>query len=163
MQQLTATAPPGRRGLVATLAACAAWLALLYAFRFGFMEIEAEADPCLNDPLGALCRARAVIGMSIHLQLFGTAALVLALAAHLRLGRFRRALALAGLFAALLALVLYNVRYGAPAAVVALLAPSPIHKRTCIGRIAHDLVDRRVCWWLPHDLSAHCSMQLATR
>lgn len=122
MQQLTATAPPGRRGLVATLAACAAWLALLYAFRFGFMEIEAEADPCLNDPLGALCRARAVIGMSIHLQLFGTAALVLALAAHLRLGRLKRALALAGLFAALLALVLYNVRYGAPAAVIALLA-----------------------------------------
>ena len=29
---------------------------------------------------------------------------------------------MAGLFAALLALVLYNVRYGAPAAVVALLA-----------------------------------------
>ena len=54
MQQLTATAPPGRRGLVATLAACAAWLALLYAFRFGFMEIEAEADPCLNDPQGSL-------------------------------------------------------------------------------------------------------------
>ena len=101
MQQLTATAPPGRRGLVATLAACAAWLALLYAFRFGFMEIEAEADPCLNDPLGEMFRARAVIGMSIHLQLFGTAALVLALAAHLRLGRFRRALALAGLFASL--------------------------------------------------------------
>jgi len=63
-----------------------------------------------------------VIGMSIHLQLFGTAALVLALAAHLRLGRLKRALALAGLFAALLALVLYNVRYGAPAAVIALLA-----------------------------------------
>ena len=62
MQQVPATAQPGQRGLVATVAAGAAWLALLYAFRFGFMEIEAEADPCLNDPLGAVCRARAVIG-----------------------------------------------------------------------------------------------------
>lgn len=118
------TAPASRRWPpVARLAlACAAWLSLLYAFRFGFMEIEAEADPCLSDPLGTLCRARAAIGMSIHLQLFGTLAIVLALAAHLRLGRWRHGLALAGLFAALLALVLYNVRYGAPAAVIALLA-----------------------------------------
>jgi hypothetical protein len=60
--------------------------------------------------------------MSIHLQWFGAAALVFALAAHLRLGRWRRAVALAGLFAALLALVLYNVRFGAPALVLALLA-----------------------------------------
>ena len=122
MEPLTAAATPGRRPMVRLAAACAAWLALLYAFRFGFMEIEAEADPCLNDPLGSLCRVRAVLGMSIHLQWFGAAALVLALLAHLRLGRARRAVATAALFAALLALVLYNVRYGAPAAVIALIA-----------------------------------------
>jgi len=122
MEPVSATATAGRRPLVRLAAACAAWLALLYAFRFGFMEIEAEADPCLSDPLGSLCRARAALGMSIHLQWFGSAALVLALLAHLRLGRARRAVATAALFAALLALVLYNVRYGAPAAVIALLA-----------------------------------------
>ena len=93
MEQIPAATPASRRPLVLLVAACAAWLALLYAFRFGFMEIEAEADPCLSDPLGALCRVRAVIGMSIHLQLFGTAALVLALLANLRLGRVRRAVA----------------------------------------------------------------------
>jgi hypothetical protein len=122
MEQIPAAAPADRRALVMLAAGCAAWLALLYAFRFGFMEIEAESDPCLSDPLGALCRARAVIGMSIHLQLFGSAALVLALLANLRLGRVRRAVAIAGLFAALLALVMYNVRYGAPAVVIAVIA-----------------------------------------
>ena len=122
MEQIPAATQVGRRTLVALAAACAAWLVLLYAFRFGFMEIEAEADPCLSDPLGGLCRVRAMLGLSIHLQLFGTAALVLALLANLRLGRWRRIVAIAGLFAALLALVLYNVRYGAPAAVIALIA-----------------------------------------
>jgi hypothetical protein len=122
MEQIPAAAAGGRGALVMLAAGCAAWLALLYAFRFGFMEIEAESDPCLSDPLGALCRARAVIGMSIHLQLFGSAALVLALLANLRLGRVRRAVAIAGLFAALLALVMYNVRYGAPAVVIAVIA-----------------------------------------
>ena len=122
MEQVPAATRAGRRTLVALAAACAAWLVLLYAFRFGFMEIEAEADPCLSDPLGGLCRVRAMLGLCIHLQLFGTAALVLALLANLRLGGVRRAVAIAGLFAALLALVLYNVRYGAPAVVIALIA-----------------------------------------
>ena len=122
MEQIPAAAPASRRTLVTLVAACAAWLALLYAFRFGFMEIEAEADPCLSDPLGGLCRVRAMLGLCIHLQLFGTAALVLALLANLRLGRVRRAVAIAALFVALLALVLYNVRYGAPAVVIAVIA-----------------------------------------
>ena len=122
MEQIPAATRVGRRTLVALAAACAAWLVLLYAFRFGFMEIEAEADPCLSDPLGGLCRVRAMLGLCIHLQLFGTAALVLALLANLRLGRVRRAVAIAALFVALLALVLYNVHYGAPAVVIALIA-----------------------------------------
>lgn len=136
MDQIPAATRAGRWTLVALAAACAAWLALLYALRFGFMEIEAEADPCLSDPLGGLCRVRAMLGLSIHLQLFGTAALVLALLANLRLGRWRRAVAIAGLFAALLALVLYNVRYGAPAAVIALLALADLGLFRSAG--AHD-------------------------
>lgn len=98
------------------------WLLALYAFRFQVMEIEPEADPCLFDPPGASCRLRAAIGFCIHLQIFGTLALLLGLCAHLARGATGRALAHIALFAALLALVLYNVRYGAPAAVAAVLA-----------------------------------------
>jgi hypothetical protein len=109
------------RGVALVLAA-AAWLAALAVLRFGFMEIPAEDDPCLAAPEGAACRLRAGIGLAIHLHVLGSAALVAALAAHLRLGAARDALALLGLFAALLALMLYNPARGAPAAVIALLA-----------------------------------------
>ena len=102
--------------------AVAAWLGLLATLRFGFMEIEAKNDPCLLDATGLACRARALLGLAIHLQILGTAALAAALAAQLPLAGLRRPLAYLALFAALLALVLYNVRYGAPAAVLAMLA-----------------------------------------
>ncbi len=109
-----------RRGLLAL--ATAIWLALLYALRFGWIEISAEADPCLRDAQSAACRLRAGFGLLVHLQIFGTVAIVSALAAHLRLGRWRYPCALVALWLALLALVLYNVSWGAPAAVIALLA-----------------------------------------
>ena len=109
-----------RRGLL--VLATASWLALLYALRFGWVEISAEADPCLRDPQSAACGLRAGFGLLVHLQIFGTAAIVFALAAHLRLGRWRYPCALVALWLALLALVLYNVSWGAPAAVIALLA-----------------------------------------
>jgi hypothetical protein len=111
-----------RRAHAALAATLLLWLCALYAFRFQVMEIEPEADPCLFDPPGASCRLRAAIGLCIHLQIFGTVALLLGLGAHLARGATGRALAHLALFAALLALVLYNVRYGAPAAVAAVLA-----------------------------------------
>lgn len=114
---------PSRRHRSALLAlATAAWLGALYALRFGWVEIPAEADPCLRTLRSPACRVRASFGLLVHLQLFGTAAIVLALAAHLRLGRWRLPCALLALWFALLALVLYNVHYGAPAAVLAVLA-----------------------------------------
>jgi hypothetical protein len=124
VEQVPASGHTGRRAVAALLVACAVWLALLYAFRSGFMEIEAEADPCFSDPLGGLCRVHKMLDLCIYeLQLFGTAALELALLASLRLPRrWRRPLALAALFTALLALMLHNARYGAPAAVIALIA-----------------------------------------
>ena len=102
--------------------AVAAWLGALAALRFGFMEIEAKDDPCLLDATALACRARAMLGFAIHLQIFGTAALATALAAQLPFTRLRRPLAYLALFSALLALVLYNVRFGALAAVLAMLA-----------------------------------------
>lgn len=99
-----------------------AWLGVLYLFRFQVMEIAPEADPCLFDAGGSACRIRAAIGFCIHLQLFGSVALLLGLLAHLARGATGRILAYLALYAALLALVLYNVRYGAPAAIAAVLA-----------------------------------------
>jgi hypothetical protein len=104
------------------LLAASLWLLLLYAFRFGVMEVEPAMDPCLAIPPGPLCSARASLGAGIHFQVFGLAALALALLAWLPVDRLRRGLAATALFVALAALVLYNVRYGAPAAVLALLA-----------------------------------------
>ena len=110
------------RAQLVLLGALAAWLLALGALRFGFMEIELRDDPCLRDATLTPCRLRAALGLAIHFQWFATTAIVLALGAHLRIGRVRAPLAIAALFAALLALVLYNVRLGAPAAVIALLA-----------------------------------------
>ena len=111
-----------QRSQLVLLGALALWLLALGAVRFGFMEIELRDDPCLRDVTLPACRVRAGLGLAIHLQLFANTALALALASHLRLGRARVGVAIAALFAALLALVLYNVRLGAPAAVIALLA-----------------------------------------
>lgn len=109
------------RGIALALGT-ALWLAALATLRFGFMEIAVERDPCLRDAGGAACRLRAAIGLAIHLRLFGSAALAVALAAHLPLGAARRPLAVLGLLAALMALVLYNPGLGAPAAVIAVIA-----------------------------------------
>jgi hypothetical protein len=58
----------------------------------------------------------------IHFQAFGITALALAAVAWLLPAPRRRRLAAVALLAALPALVLYNVRFGAPATVLALLA-----------------------------------------
>jgi hypothetical protein len=102
-------------------AALLAWLTACYALRFGFMEVEAAADGCFRDPTAWRCELRAWLGKLIHFQRFGITALLLALAAVPASGRLRECLALLSLFAAAVALVLYNVAMGAPAAVFALL------------------------------------------
>ena len=99
-----------------------AWAALLYAIRFGMLEIPPETDPCLADALGASCRWRTALGLAIHWQVFGWLALGSALGVWLLPTRLRHTGAAVVGFLAVLALVLYNVRYGAPAAVLALLA-----------------------------------------
>jgi hypothetical protein len=103
-------------------AAIVLWLAVLYGIRFGLMEVEPAADPCLGAPDGLLCRGRAALGLTIHFQAFGITALAMAALAWLVPAPRRSWLATAALLVALPALVLYNVRFGAPAAVVALLA-----------------------------------------
>lgn len=104
------------------VAGTACWIALLYGLRFGYFEIEPEADPCFLDPGGLACGIRAALGMSIHWQVFGLGSLgagVLGLALH---GRLRRLVATAALLVSAAALVLYNACYGTPGAVIALLA-----------------------------------------
>ena len=109
-----------RHGLFVAGTAC--WIALLYGLRFGYFEIEPAADPCFQDPGGLACSIRGALGMSIHWQIFGFGSLglgVLGLALH---GKLRRLCATAALLISAAALVLYNARYGAPGAVIALLA-----------------------------------------
>jgi hypothetical protein len=113
---------PAATPLLRRLVTILAWLAVLYAIRFGLMEIEPAADPCLAAPGGLLCQGRAALGFAIHFQAFGITALALAVPAFIGRGRWRNRLASAALFVAVAALVLYNLRYGAPAAVLALLA-----------------------------------------
>ena len=103
-------------------AAIALWLGVLYGVRFGLMEIEPATDPCLGDPDGLPCRGRAALGLAIHFQAFGIAALVIAALAWLVPAPRRPWAAGIALLVALPALVLYNVRFGAPATVLALLA-----------------------------------------
>ncbi|MBP8926905.1 MAG: hypothetical protein KBG75_13680, partial [Pseudomonadales bacterium] len=97
------------------------WLAACYVLRFELMESRAAADFCLLDATALSCLLRAQLGRWIYLQYFGIAALLLVLAANCVRGRMRFFLAAAGLCVAIAALVLYNVNFGAPAAVFALL------------------------------------------
>ena len=113
---------PDRPLRCALAAAACLWLAVLYGIRFGLMEIEPAADPCLGAPDGLLCRGRAALGLMIHFQAFGLAALAVAALSWLAPAPRRRWLATIALLVALPALVLYNVRFGAPATVLALLA-----------------------------------------
>lgn len=115
-------ATPGTRTTLLLPAAACLWLAVLYGIRFGVMEIEPAADPCLGAPDGLLCRGRAALGLMIHFQAFGLTALAVAALTWLAPGPRRRWLACIALLVALPALVLYNARFGAPATVLALLA-----------------------------------------
>ena len=116
---------PKLRGVLVLAGLIGAWAGVLCALRFGLLEIPPEADPCLADPSALACRWRAMLGLAIHFQVFGWLALAASLLAWLLPARRRRMLGTATLFLAVLALVLYNVRYGAPAAVLALLACVP--------------------------------------
>jgi hypothetical protein len=104
------------------LLAAAAWVAVLYGVRFGLLESAPEADPCLGAPGGLLCRARAGLWLTSHREAFGSVAMVLAALVWVVPAGRRRPLAITALLAGLSALVLYNVRFGAPATVLALLA-----------------------------------------
>lgn len=114
-----------RQRLLVLAAALATWTALLYALRFGLLEVAPDADPCLADANALACRWRATLGLAIHFQIFGWTALGCSLLAWAVSPVRRQRLATVALFLALIALVLYNVRYGAPAAVLALLACVP--------------------------------------
>lgn len=97
------------------------WLAVLYALRFSWMEIPADRDVCLHDAFVIACRLRAAFGLLVHLQLPGIAAIALALGSPFCGTRWRYPCAIAAFALALVALVLYNASWGAPAAVIALL------------------------------------------
>ncbi len=97
------------------------WLAACYVLRFQLMESRAAAEFCLLDASAFSCLLRAETGRWIYLQYFGIVALLLVLAANIARGRARLFLGAAGLFVATAALVLYNVNFGAPAAVFSLL------------------------------------------
>lgn len=114
--------------LLKTGLALAAWLLALYTLRYGYFEISPEDDPCLRDPASSACAVRATLGTAIHWQVFGLGGLLAAAAGLLMRGAPGRWLSLAGLFFSAAALVLYNSRYGAPAAalsVVALVGEGP--------------------------------------
>jgi hypothetical protein len=114
--------PAARSRTPLLLLAAALWLAALYGIRFGLMESAPEADPCLAAPAGLLCRGRAVFWLASHREAFGITALVLAVLVWVAPARRRLPLAIAALLVALSALVFYNVRFGAPATVLVLLA-----------------------------------------
>jgi len=98
-----------------------AWLGICFWLRAIFISADAP-QVCIHDARDFGCATRALIGMWIHLQHFGTFALLLALLAWLPLPRVRRATAVAAIVAACWALVFYNVNRGSVAAVLALLA-----------------------------------------
>jgi hypothetical protein len=104
------------------LLATSAWLAVLYGIRFGLLESTPEADPCLAAPAGLPCRGRALFWLASYREVFGITALALAALVWVLPARWRLPLAIAALFVALSALVFYNARFGAPAAVLGLLA-----------------------------------------
>jgi hypothetical protein len=114
--------PGDSKRALALAAALASWTALLCALRFGVLEVSPDADPCLADATALACRWRAMLGTTIHFEVFGIIALSCSVLGWLLPASTRRRCATATLFLAATALVLYNVRYGAPAAVLALLA-----------------------------------------
>lgn len=111
-----------RARLVRTGICLVGWFAVLYALRYGYFEISPEADPCLRDIHSTACSVRATLGTTIHWQIFGLGSLGAACIALLVRGVPRRWLATTGLFVAAAALVLYNSRYGAPAAALSVVA-----------------------------------------
>ncbi len=117
----TTTAQQRRRPLMTGIALLC-WFAALYALRYGYFEIRPEDDPCLNAPESLACAVRATLGTTIHWQVFGLGGLVAAVCALPLRGAPRRWLATTALFVSAAALVLYNARYGAPAAALAVVA-----------------------------------------
>ncbi|MDR9750598.1 hypothetical protein RG836_04005 [Pseudomonas sp. SZMC_28357] len=97
------------------------WLAASYGARYGFMEDAQWVGVCADDAARWECLVRANLGLMIHFQVLGWAALLTALLSFVVPGRAGWWLAVLALVFGCPALALYNTTFGVFAVVIACL------------------------------------------
>ncbi|MEQ7917552.1 hypothetical protein ABQX22_00025 [Xanthomonas sp. WHRI 1810A] len=105
--------------LVLLCVALAVWLAISYGLRYGLMEDVQWVGLCTDEAVRWECQVRANLGLLIHFQVFGWAALIASAVAFLVPHRAGRVLAFVGLLLGILALVLYTASLAVFAVVIA--------------------------------------------
>ncbi|MBM7059691.1 hypothetical protein JQX08_03130 [Pseudomonas sp. UL073] len=110
-----------RTSLVILLIALALWLAGCYGLRFALMEDGKWVGLCVDEAQRWECQVRAGLGLLIHFRVIAWTALLGALLAFFLPGRAGWLLAVAALFVALPALVLYSASLAVFALVIAAL------------------------------------------
>lgn len=95
------------------------WLAASYLVRYGFMEDAQWVGLCVDEAVRWECQARSTLGLLIHFQVMGWAALVTALLAFVLPGRAGWSLAVLALLFGFPALALYNTTLAVFALVIA--------------------------------------------
>ncbi|WP_268800110.1 hypothetical protein [Pseudomonas huanghezhanensis] len=108
-----------RLPLIVLCVVLAVWLALSYGLRYGLMEDVQWVGICTDEAMNWECELRANLGLLIHFQVFGWAALIASVVAFVIPHRTGRALAVVGLLLGILALVLYTASLAVFAVVIA--------------------------------------------
>ncbi|AQY65242.1 hypothetical protein HBO43_09015 [Pseudomonas veronii] len=108
-----------RLPLTLLLIALPLWLAASYAARYGFMEDGRWVGICADEANRWECQVRSNLGLMIHFQVMGWAALIASVLAFFVPGRAGWGLAVLGLVFGLPALALYNTTFAVFAVVIA--------------------------------------------
>jgi hypothetical protein len=108
-----------RLPLTLLLIALPLWLAASYAARYGFMEDGRWVGICADEANHWECQVRSNLGLMIHFQVMGLAALIASVLAFFVPGRAGWGLAVLGLVFGLPALALYNTTFAVFAVVIA--------------------------------------------
>ena len=108
-----------RLPLILLLIALPLWLAASYGERYGFMEDGRWVGICADEASRWECQLRSNLGLMIHFQVLGWAALITSVLAFFVPGRAGWGLAVLGLVFGVPALALYNTTFAVFAVVIA--------------------------------------------
>ncbi|KTC23014.1 hypothetical protein AO391_12655 [Pseudomonas marginalis ICMP 9505] len=108
-----------RLPLILLLIALPLWLAASYGARYGFMEDSQWVGICADDASRWECQLRSSLGLMIHFNVLGWAALATSVLAFFVPGRVGWGLAVLSLVFGLPALALYNTTFAVFAVVIA--------------------------------------------